>query len=114
MLSMSTDGPSVDELNERVQRLEQTVMLLADFSVMTTLWLFRLTSDEITSLTRQWFTQQSERIVQPWPDSQNLRDHLLRFSRLIDEMDSLPQSSPVRQKIWSDFIQKIRREIDSN
>ena len=76
---MNNENSSIEELYHRTRKLEETVVLLADFSMMTTLWLFRLTSDEITSLTREWFTTQLNRMFAAWPDSErDPRTHAAR------------------------------------
>jgi hypothetical protein len=102
------------EVENRVRELEQTLLLLSDFAMMTTLWLSRFGSDETIGLTKRWFTRQLDRILVSCNQSPDSREHLLRFSRLFEQMDSLPTSSPVRENLWQTLIQKLRTEAESS
>lgn len=97
----------------RINHLENTMVQLADFAMMTTLWLTVITDQETIELTKRWFERQLDQILTSCDQSQDTRDHLLRFARAFEQMHALPRESPVREKLWRDLVQQLRREAES-
>jgi hypothetical protein len=105
----SNEDPS-RSLQERVQNLEQALILLLDFSMMATVWLSVIGSEETAVLKKRWFQRQLDRILTSCKSSPETREHLIRFVSLFEQVHSLPTQSPAREKLWNDLIQKLRIE----
>lgn len=107
------DGSDFAELQRRVASLEEALLRLADFAMMTTHWLALVTDEETIALSNRWFRHQLDGILASCDSSPQARDHLLRFARAFEELESAPPESPVHEKMWQDIIEKMRRETES-
>lgn len=99
-------------IQRRLTNLEEALLQLADFTMMTTRWLTMASDEETIALTNKWFRRQLDRILASSDSAPQTRDHLLRFARAFEELDSVPTESPIREKLWQDIMQQLRRETE--
>jgi hypothetical protein len=105
------------EIYAKEEDLKRLSLLLTDSILMSSVWLGRVGSEETNRLKTQWFSQQAQQIISVIQSSKSDREHLLRFVRLFQKMDSIDnlgaanRDSQERKAVWNELVAALQKEV---